>query len=183
MRPTIPSSTGRLTWHDRAVTGARASIIDQLADAPLRRRRLRRMKLVALGFLATSATVFGLTYLGHDRGWVGFVRAAAEAGVVGGLADWFAVTALFRRPLGLPIPHTALIPTRKDALAGTLGEFGHVNVPAIALGSSSVMELGHRFQRLLSRAGEYHLVVRTGVPSVTQTQLRIWHADELGPNA
>jgi uncharacterized membrane-anchored protein YjiN (DUF445 family) len=83
------------------------------------------MKAVALGLLLVAVVGYALTFLAADgeAGWVGFVRAACEAGVVGGLADWFAVTALFRRPLGLPIPHTALIPTRKDALAGSLGEF------------------------------------------------------------
>ena len=55
--------------------------------------------------------------------WAEYVAAAAEAGMVGALADWFAVTALFRRPLGLPIPHTAIIPTKKDALGLALGEF------------------------------------------------------------
>ena len=101
------------------------SLVDQLADVPQRRAALRRMKSLALALLLSAVVVYALTHLAEDgeRGWVGFVRAAAEAGVVGGLADWFAVTALFRRPLGLPIPHTALIPTRKDALAGTLGEF------------------------------------------------------------
>ncbi len=101
------------------------SLVDQLADAPRKRAALRRMKTLALTLLIVAALIYVLTYLADDgeHGWVGFVRAAAEAGVVGGLADWFAVTALFRRPLGLPIPHTALIPTRKDALAGTLGEF------------------------------------------------------------
>ena len=110
------------------------SIVDQIADTPLRRRRLRRMKAAALTLLGVAVAVFASTYLaaGGDHGVVGFVRSAAEAGIVGGLADWFAVTALFRRPLGLPIPHTALIPTRKDALAGTLGEFvtGNFVTPA-----------------------------------------------------
>src|SRR5690349_20768654 len=55
--------------------------------------------------------------------WLGYVRATAEASLVGGLADWFAVTALFRHPLGLPIPHTAIIPERKDQFGETLGEF------------------------------------------------------------
>jgi uncharacterized membrane-anchored protein YjiN (DUF445 family) len=59
--------------------------------------------------------------------WAGYLRAAAEAGMVGGLADWFAVTALFRRPLGLPIPHTAIIPTRKDALGRNLSDFVGTN--------------------------------------------------------
>jgi uncharacterized membrane-anchored protein YjiN (DUF445 family) len=106
-------------------TTPRGSIVDQIADAPVRRARLRRMKTIALSFLLVAAALFAATYLVHGggNGWVGFVRAAAEAGVIGGLADWFAVTALFRHPLGIPIPHTALIPTRKDALAGTLGAF------------------------------------------------------------
>jgi len=92
-------------------------------DDPARVRDLRRMKVGATGLLAATAAVFVATFALPDRGWVDYVRAAAEAGMVGGLADWFAVTALFRRPLGLPIPHTALIPNRKDALADQLGQF------------------------------------------------------------
>ncbi|KAA2264964.1 DUF445 domain-containing protein [Solihabitans fulvus] len=87
------------------------------------------MKLVASGFLV-AATVIFLVARSQEAGgpaWVGYVRAAAEAGMVGALADWFAVTALFRRPLGLPIPHTAIIPTRKDALGSNLGEFVGTN--------------------------------------------------------
>ena len=92
-----------------------------------RRRSLRRAKSGATALLCVAAVVFLLTFLGSDGGGVGFVRAAAEAGMIGGLADWFAVTALFRHPLGVPIPHTALIPSRKDALAASLGDFvtGH----------------------------------------------------------
>jgi uncharacterized membrane-anchored protein YjiN (DUF445 family) len=86
-------------------------------------RRLRRMKLAALAFLAVAAAVFVASYTIPGIKGNGFLQTGAEAGMVGGLADWFAVTALFRRPLGLPIPHTALIPTRKDALAASLGEF------------------------------------------------------------
>jgi uncharacterized membrane-anchored protein YjiN (DUF445 family) len=90
-----------------------------------RRADLRRMKGLATGLLIGAAVVFAATYLGgrDARGWLGFVRAAAEAGIVGGLADWFAVTALFRHPLGLPIPHTAIIPTRKAAIGRSLGDF------------------------------------------------------------
>jgi uncharacterized membrane-anchored protein YjiN (DUF445 family) len=83
------------------------------------------MKLVATGFLV-AATVIFLVARSQEvggPGWVGYVRAAAEAGMVGALADWFAVTALFRRPLGLPIPHTAIIPTRKDTFGNALGDF------------------------------------------------------------
>jgi uncharacterized membrane-anchored protein YjiN (DUF445 family) len=86
-------------------------------------RRLRAMKRLATAVLLSAAVVFVASSLAPDSTAMGFVRAAAEAAMVGGLADWFAITALFRRPLGLPIPHTALIPTRKDALAEQLGEF------------------------------------------------------------
>lgn len=92
------------------------------AEADARRRTgLRRMKTVATTLLGLSAVIY-LATLRQD-GALGFVNAAAEAAMVGALADWFAVTALFRRPLGLPIPHTALIPTRKDQIGESLQEF------------------------------------------------------------
>ncbi|HET8604555.1 MAG TPA: DUF445 domain-containing protein [Marmoricola sp.] len=93
---------------------------DTEADAQ-RRTRLRRMKAVALGLLVLAAVVYGLTY--GDTGFLGFVNAGAEASMVGAMADWFAVTALFRHPLGLPIPHTALVPKRKDDFGESLEEF------------------------------------------------------------
>ncbi len=92
-------------------------------DDPAARRRLRRMKLAATGILAFAAALFLLTFALPENTGTGYLRAAAEAGMVGGLADWFAVTALFRHPLGLPIPHTALVPKKKDDLATKLGEF------------------------------------------------------------
>ena len=86
-----------------------------------RRRRLRRMQRTATGLLVLSAIVYWVTV---DRGgWIGYVNAASEAAVIGAIADWFAVTALFRRPLGLPIPHTALVPRRKDEIGEGLEEF------------------------------------------------------------
>ncbi len=85
---------------------------------------LSRMKWVATSVLVLAAATFVLTYfIGEGGSAALFVRAAAEAAVIGGLADWFAVTALFRHPMGLRIPHTALIPRKKDELAGTLGTF------------------------------------------------------------
>ncbi|MBA3743627.1 DUF445 domain-containing protein [Sporichthya sp.] len=92
-------------------------------DDPVSRRRLRRMKLAATGLLAFAAALFLLTFALPENTATGYLQAAAEAGMVGGLADWFAVTALFRHPLGLPIPHTALVPKKKDDLATKLGEF------------------------------------------------------------
>ena len=82
------------------------------------------MKIRAGGLLVVAALVFVASYIwGAGDGWWGYVRAAAEAAMVGGVADWFAVTALFRHPLGIPIPHTALIPRGKDAIGRGLGEF------------------------------------------------------------
>lgn len=90
------------------------------ADAE-RRRGLRIMRTFASGLLVLAAVVYVAT-LGQDGFW-GYVNAGAEASMVGAIADWFAVTALFRHPLGLPIPHTALIPRRKDDLGRGLEEF------------------------------------------------------------
>ena len=85
--------------------------------------RLRRMKLTATAFLVLAAALYAVA-VWRDLAWL---RAGSEAAMVGGLADWFAVTALFKHPLGLPIPHTGIVPRKKDELATKLGEFvtGH----------------------------------------------------------
>lgn len=93
-------------------------------DEAERQARLNRMKRIATGLLLLSTSVFLVTVAFESRfPWLGFIRATAEAAMVGGVADWFAVTALFRRPLGLPIPHTAIVPRRKDQVGRTLGNF------------------------------------------------------------
>nr|WP_276518842.1 DUF445 domain-containing protein [Micrococcus endophyticus] len=93
-----------------------------------RERGLRRMKAVALGLLVVLAVVFAVAFPLQDVHPVwGYVRAAAEGGMVGALADWFAVTALFRHPMGIPVPHTALIPRKKDQLGAALTEFVQEN--------------------------------------------------------
>ncbi|TCZ61408.1 DUF445 domain-containing protein [Roseicella aquatilis] len=91
-------------------------------DAPLR-RALRRHRAVATGLLLGMAGLMLLAYRLPPGYWTDMLQAAAKAGVVGGLADWFAVTALFRHPLGLPIPHTAIIPQQKERLGQGLGRF------------------------------------------------------------
>lgn len=116
-----------------------------------RLRALRRMKAVALGALIFMAVVFVLAFAFQERmGWLAYVRAAAEGGMVGALADWFAVTALFRRPLGLPIPHTAIIPNRKDEIGRTLGEFIETNFLA-----SDVVRTKLASTAIARRAGEW----------------------------
>ncbi|MFN2518669.1 MAG: DUF445 domain-containing protein [Jatrophihabitantaceae bacterium] len=99
-----------------------------------RLRALRRMKGIAAGLLVAAAVVYLLCRtLAHGHGVWGYVQAGAEASMIGGLADWFAVTALFRHPLGLPIPHTAIIPRKKDEIGAGLAGFvsEHFLTPSI----------------------------------------------------
>jgi uncharacterized membrane-anchored protein YjiN (DUF445 family) len=102
------------------------------ADIPLSAQKralsLSAMRMLAGGLLIVMAALYLLAVSRTGEGAVwGYVRAFAEAALVGGLADWFAVTALFRRPLGLPIPHTAVIPRSKERIAQALGDFVAVN--------------------------------------------------------
>ena len=116
------------------------------------------MKIVATGFLVFAAIVYLCTrYLEHRDGtdvaaWVGYVRAASEAGMVGALADWFAVTALFRHPLGLPIPHTALIRKKKDDIGDQLGEFIEQNfmIPDVVVQRAQQLDLPRRLSTWLA---------------------------------
>lgn len=93
---------------------------------PEKTRSLGAMRLLAGGLLILMASIFLVAVSQQGAAW-GYARAFAEAALVGGLADWFAVTAIFRRPLGLPIPHTAVIPRSKERIARALGEFVAVN--------------------------------------------------------
>jgi uncharacterized membrane-anchored protein YjiN (DUF445 family) len=98
------------------------------ADAHAKLSALRRTKFVAVAALALCVLVFALAKsFEHNHPWLGFVAAFAEAATIGGLADWYAVVALFRRPLGLPIPHTAIIPENQNRIADNLGRFIEVN--------------------------------------------------------
>jgi uncharacterized membrane-anchored protein YjiN (DUF445 family) len=99
----------------------RPSVLSRFNPA---QRGARGMRVLATAMLAGMAGVFiGVTGLADGHPAWGFVRAFAEAAMVGGIADWFAVTALFRHPLGLPIPHTAIIPRNKDRIGDTLAAF------------------------------------------------------------
>src|SRR5262249_17725631 len=97
-------------------------------SAEVRARQLAAARRRATALLAAVTVLFvAVTAVGAHGTLLGFVQAGAEAAMVGGVADWFAVTALFRHPLGLPIPHTALIVERKDQFAATLGQFVQEN--------------------------------------------------------
>jgi uncharacterized membrane-anchored protein YjiN (DUF445 family) len=93
-------------------------------DEATKRKQLARMKGRATGLLLVATAVWIASSLLVSRyPWLAYVRATAEASMIGGLADWFAVTALFRHPMGIPIPHTAIVAARKDQIGRSLGNF------------------------------------------------------------
>jgi uncharacterized membrane-anchored protein YjiN (DUF445 family) len=128
----------------------------------VRRRGLRRMRSLAVGLLVLAAAVYLLTL---DRGgFLGFVNAGAEASMVGAIADWFAVTALFKHPLGIPVPHTALVPRRKDELGRSLEEFVGENFlqEAVIRDRLAVAELSRRIAGWLAVEQNARRVVDEG---------------------
>ena len=134
---------------------------------------LIRMRWIATGMLVTMAIVFLVARLlaAEYPAW-GFVRAFAEAAMVGGLADWFAVSALFRHPLGLPIPHTAIVPRNKDRIGDTLAQFLRANflIPAVIARRMRRLDVAGAIARWLTdppegaggrfRAGASHMVAQ-----------------------
>ncbi len=114
-----------------------------IPDLAARQRDIRRAKRRATGLLALVTLAVLVVAITTERdGATGYLRAALEAAMVGGLADWFAVVAIFRHPLGLPIPHTAVIVTRKDQFAQTLGQFVQEHFLNAATISERVRSLG-----------------------------------------
>ncbi len=114
-----------------------------LSPADQRRRtRLRKMKGIALSLLIAAAITFVISVQQDQSGIWGWVTTMSEAAMVGALADWFAVTALFRHPLGIPIPHTAIIPRKKDDLAGSLESFFADNFLTEDIVSERILDAG-----------------------------------------
>ena len=151
-----------------------------------RRRSLRRMKLWPLGLLVGAAILFVISWYFEKQpgsSWVwGYDRAAAEAGMVGGLADWFAVTALFRHPMGIPIPHTALLPAKKDQLGASLGDFVRRNflnpdvVRARVAAADPAGRLGTYLQQPAARqrvVAEGAALAATGVRSINDADAQL----------
>ncbi|MGF0317592.1 DUF445 domain-containing protein [Nocardia fluminea] len=124
-----PGNTAVLT--PRTEPAAQPAGFAVMTDEAGKKRDLFKMKALATSFLLVASVIYLLCRWLESRGgggeWVGYVRAASEAGMVGALADWFAVTALFKHPLGLPIPHTAIIRKKKDQLGESLGAFVGTN--------------------------------------------------------
>ena len=126
-----------------------------------RRRELRKHKARATGLLLAATIAFIVLIVTTDgTGWSGYAEAAAEAAMVGGVADWFAVTALFRHPLRLPIPHTAIIPNRKDQIGESLGEFVQDNFlqPDVLRERLAASDLAGRIGTWLEVPGNAHRV-------------------------
>jgi uncharacterized membrane-anchored protein YjiN (DUF445 family) len=128
--PTTREAPARPAPAGQPDTKARAAVVRQQLSAgdAEKAAALRKMKMVALGLLIAMAVIFVFAFaLQKEYPWLQYVRAAAEGGMVGALADWFAVTALFKYPMGIKIPHTAIIPRRKDQIGASLGEFVETN--------------------------------------------------------
>jgi len=153
---------------------------DPAADAQ-RRAGLRRMRTVATGLLVLAAVVYLLTR--DQDGFLGFVNAGAEASMVGAIADWFAVTALFKHPLGLPIPHTALIPRKKDDLGRGLEEFVGENFlqEAIIRDRIGVAQISRRIGDWLSEPANAQRVVDevADVAAIALSKVRDDHIESL----
>lgn len=157
-------------------------------DDAARRAGLQRMRLVATGLLVLMAVIYVLTH-GREGVW-GYVNAGSEAGMVGAIADWFAVTALFRHPLGLPIPHTALVPRRKDDLGTSLEQFVTDNflTPAVMrekiLDAQVVRRLGEwlvepeHAERVVSEAAPF---LRRAVERLDEDEIRVFVDDVILP--
>src|SRR5256885_3373724 len=152
-------------------------------DDAVRQAQLDAMKRRATGLLALAAAIFGAAAALETRSpWLGYVRATAEASLVGGLADWFAVTALFRRPLGLPIPHTAIVATRKERIGRILGTFvqNHFLSRNVIAAKLHTMSLARRAAVWLSRPENSRRVAHQVAGGIAKT-LEALPDDEMRP--
>ncbi|WP_443025161.1 DUF445 domain-containing protein [Sphingomonas sp. QA11] len=144
---------------------------------------LRRMRWIATGLLVLMAATFlAARAFDHVHPAIGFVRAFAEAAMVGGLADWFAVTALFRHPLGLPIPHTAIIPRNKDRIGETLAAFLRDNflVPGVVARRMRQLDVAGAAGRWLASPAGTQGRLRKGASRLAANMLEAFDPQRLG---
>ncbi len=144
---------------------------------------LRRMRILATGLLVAMAIVYFIAR-GYEPDYTvaGFIRAFAEAAMVGGLADWFAVTALFRHPLGVPIPHTAIIPRNKDRIATTLANFLRDNflIPRVVARRMNGIDVAGAAGKWLAQPPESSGRLRRGASRMAASLLESLDKDQLG---
>ncbi|OXC89506.1 DUF445 domain-containing protein, partial [Achromobacter sp. KAs 3-5] len=139
------------TFRSDRLSGVRAA-----PSLDARRTQLRRMKIAALALLVAMVSGFITSHVMGGQGAWAWVRAFCEAATVGALADWFAVVALFRRPMGLPIPHTAIIPSNKDRIGDSLAVFvrDHFLDPDTLIEKLRVFDPAARLSRWLARPAQ-----------------------------
>lgn len=145
--------------------------------------QIRAMKRTATLVLVGATVVFVVALLleeHHAGGW-GYLRATAEAAMVGGIADWFAVTALFRHPLGIPIPHTAILPNRKDQLGKTFGSFVQTSflAPDVLAERLDTFSVSERLADWLNEPGNAGLAAEKA-GSLAATVVRLLDDEEVG---
>lgn len=144
---------------------------------------LRRMRAIATLLLVAMAVVFFVSRALIDRDPVwGFIQSFAEAAMIGGIADWFAVTALFRHPLGLPIPHTAIVPRNKDRIADSLARFlrDYFLVPAVVARRMRRLDVASAAGRWLSQPPEGGGRLRHGASRMAADLLESLDQERLG---
>ncbi|HEV7591030.1 MAG TPA: DUF445 domain-containing protein [Longimicrobium sp.] len=153
--------------------------LQPIKDEEQKREALEKMKFRATGMLVVATGIYLATRLLEGRWpWLGYVRATAEASMVGGLADWFAVTALFRYPMGIHIPHTAIIPNRKERIGRSLGNFVQNNFlsPAVIKARLQGAGIAAKLAEWLSQpehgemVGKHAAAVVTGVVQVLKDE-------------
>jgi uncharacterized membrane-anchored protein YjiN (DUF445 family) len=153
----------------RKLPPAAASVVS--ADPDNRLRDLRKMRMVATALLVLMCAIFIATSLTRfDWPWLPYLQAFAEAGMIGACADWFAVVALFRHPLGLPIPHTAIVPNNKDRIGAALGRFVSNNFLSPAVLTAKIREIDSAgwIARRLSNPATARGIARRAVTALPQ---------------
>jgi uncharacterized membrane-anchored protein YjiN (DUF445 family) len=166
-RPELPSPATlvppRLSRPTPPLPSQFAPALPPMPDEEERQRRLDSMKRRATGLLVAMSGVFVVARAFESRHpLLSLLRATAEAGMVGGIADWFAVTALFRHPMGIPIPHTAIIPARKDRVGQSLGNFvqRHFLTRDVIAGKLLTVRIAERLAIWISEPQNARLVAR-----------------------
>src|SRR5512144_1887067 len=165
-------------WHEAMAMSDLPRPTSETADP----QRGRRQRLLATGLLILAALLFGASFLDAEPGfWTLLLRSITEASLVGGIADWFAVVALFERPLGLPIPHTGVIPRNKDRIATGLSRFveTHFLEPSTITARLRKAELSKLLARWLADAENGAIVADRAtqalsalMASIAETELR-----------
>ena len=154
-----------------------------LADEAKRQARLDAMKRRATLLLVAAAVLFLIARALESRyHWLAIVRATMEAAMVGGLADWFAVTALFRHPLGIPIPHTAIVPAKKDRVGRTLGAFVQRNFLSreVIEHRLRTLHVGRRLAEWLADADNTRMIARSAASAMSSAAQMLRDEDVQG---